>query len=54
MQLPLPPTWLEEEWILSWVVNLPKIRMEARRLIVAQAVAGGEPAQEMTARVVED
>jgi predicted MFS family arabinose efflux permease len=35
-------------------VNLPKIRMEARRLIVAQAVAGGEPAQEMTARVVED
>jgi hypothetical protein len=35
-------------------VNLPKIRVEARRLIVAQAVAGGEPSEEMTARVVED
>jgi MFS family permease len=33
--------------------QLPKIRVEARRLIVAQAVAGGEPAEEMTARVVE-
>jgi len=34
--------------------HLPKIRMEARRLIVAQEVAGGEPSVEMTARVVED
>ncbi len=34
--------------------RLPKIRVEARRLIVAQAMAGGEPAAEMTARVVED
>ena len=34
--------------------HLPKVRVEARRLIVAQAVAGGEPPQEMTARVVED
>jgi len=33
---------------------LPQIRVEARRLIVAQAVAGGEPAVEITARVVED
>jgi MFS family permease len=33
--------------------QLPKIRVEARRLIVAQAVAGGEPA-EMTAQAVED
>jgi MFS family permease len=34
-------------------VQLPKIRVEARRLIVAQAVAGGEP-PEMAAQVVED
>jgi MFS family permease len=34
--------------------RLPKIRMEARRLIVAQEVAGGEPSVGMTARVVED
>jgi len=34
--------------------HLPKVRVEARRLIVAQAVAGGETPQEMTARVVED
>jgi MFS family permease len=33
---------------------LPKIRTEARRLIVAQAIAGGEPSVEMTTRVVED
>jgi MFS family permease len=33
--------------------QLPKIRMEARRLIVAQAIAGGEPS-EMTAQAVED
>src|SRR5713226_6667083 len=35
-------------------LHLPKIRVEARRLIVAQEVAGGEPSQEMTARLVED
>jgi MFS family permease len=35
-------------------VRLPKIRGEARRLIIAQEMVGGEPAQEMTARVVED
>ncbi len=35
-------------------VQLPKIRVEARELIVAQAMAGGEPAAEMGARVVED
>jgi MFS family permease len=34
--------------------QLPKIRIEARRLIIAQAIAGGEPAQQMTARVVEE
>jgi MFS family permease len=34
--------------------HLPKIQVEARRLIVAQEVAGGEPSVEMTARVVED
>jgi len=33
--------------------HLPKIRVEARRLIVAQAAAGGEPS-EMTAQAVED
>ena len=30
--------------------NLPKTRIEARQLIVAQGMAGGEPAEEMTAR----
>lgn len=34
-------------------LQLPKIRVEARRLIVAQAVAGGEPA-EMTTQAVEE
>jgi nitrate/nitrite transporter NarK len=35
-------------------LHLPKIRVEARQLIVAQEVTGGEPSVEMTARVVED
>jgi hypothetical protein len=35
-------------------VQLPKIRVEARQLIIAQAVAGGEPSEEMTTRIVED
>jgi MFS family permease len=34
-------------------LQLPKIRVEARRLIVAQAIAGGEPS-EMTTQAVED
>jgi MFS family permease len=34
-------------------LQLPKIRVEAHRLIVAQAAAGGEPA-EMTTQAVED
>jgi MFS family permease len=34
-------------------LQLPKIRVEARRLIVAQEVAGGEPS-EMSAQAVED
>jgi MFS family permease len=34
--------------------HLPRIRVEARRLIVAQEIAGGEPSVEMTAGVVED
>jgi MFS family permease len=34
--------------------HLPRIRVEARRLIVAQEIAGGEPSVEMTARVLED
>jgi predicted MFS family arabinose efflux permease len=33
--------------------QLPKIRVEARRLIMAQAAAGGEPS-EMVAQAVED
>jgi MFS family permease len=32
-------------------LTLPKVRVEARRLIVAQSMAGGEPAEEMTARI---
>ena len=35
-------------------VQLPRIRVEARQLIVAQATAGGEPAGEMTAEVLEN
>jgi len=35
-------------------MRLPKIRGEARRLIIAQQMVGGEPAQEMTAPAVED
>jgi MFS family permease len=34
--------------------HLPKIRPEARRLILAQQMTGGEPAEEITARVRED
>jgi hypothetical protein len=34
-------------------LQLPKIRVEARQLIVAQGMAGAPP-EEMTARVVED
>ena len=34
-------------------VQLPKIRVEARQLIIAQGMAGGEPAEEMSAGVVE-
>ena len=36
-----------------FALHLPKIRVEARRLIIAQAVAGGEPA-EMTTQPVEE
>ncbi|HET9407109.1 MAG TPA: MFS transporter [Candidatus Sulfotelmatobacter sp.] len=35
-------------------LQLPKIRGEARQLIMAQMMSGGAPAEEMTARVVED
>jgi hypothetical protein len=34
-------------------MQLPKVRVEAHRLIVAQMAAGGEPAVEMTARMGE-
>jgi MFS family permease len=33
---------------------LPAMRIEARRLIVAQGMAGGEPAQELNAQAVEE
>jgi nitrate/nitrite transporter NarK len=35
-------------------LRLPKIRGEARRLIIAQGMVGGEPVQEMTTRTVDD
>jgi len=35
-------------------LRLPDLRVEARRLILAQGMVGGDPAEEMTARVVED
>jgi MFS family permease len=37
-----------------FALRLPKIRGEARRLIIAQGMVGGEPVQVMSARVVED
>jgi MFS family permease len=39
---------------LIFGLRLPKIRGEARQLIIAQQMVGGEPVQEMTARIVED
>jgi MFS family permease len=39
---------------ITFALHLPKVRTEARRLIIAQAVAGGDPPQEMTAGVYED
>ena len=35
-------------------VQLPKIRVEARQLIVAQAMTGGEPSEEMSTPVAEE
>ncbi|HEX6806188.1 MAG TPA: MFS transporter [Terriglobales bacterium] len=35
-------------------LRLPKMRGEARRLIIAQQMVGGEPVQQMSARAVED
>jgi hypothetical protein len=35
-------------------LRLPSLRVEARRLIIAQGMVGGDPAEEMTARVVEE
>jgi MFS family permease len=37
-----------------FAVQLPKIRVEARQLILAQAMAGGGPAEEMSAPVAEE
>ena len=34
--------------------QLPELRIEARRLIVAQGMAGGEPVSELNAQAVED
>jgi len=39
---------------LLFGIHLPKVRVEARRLIVAQEAAGGEPAVEITASIVEE
>jgi len=35
-------------------MRLPNLRVEARQLILEQAMAGGEPAQEMTTRIVPE
>ena len=37
---------------LLFARNLPKIRLEARQLIVAQGLSDGEPAEQLTARIV--
>jgi MFS family permease len=39
---------------LIFGLHLPKIRVEARRLIIAQTAVGGEPSQEATAPIVEE
>jgi MFS family permease len=39
---------------LLFSLRLPVIRVGARELVLAQAMAGGEPPEEMTTRVVED
>jgi len=39
---------------LLFSLRLPVIRLGARELILAQAMAGGEPPEEMTTRVVQD
>ena len=39
---------------LSFRSHLPTLRVEARRLIIAQGLAGGEPVQEMNTQPVED
>ncbi|HXM61082.1 MAG TPA: MFS transporter [Terriglobales bacterium] len=35
-------------------LQLPKIRVEARQLIIAQGMVAGDPPEEMTSRIVED
>ena len=35
-------------------LRLPMIRVEARQLVLAQTMAGGDPPEEMTSRVVQD
>ncbi|MBV8475279.1 MAG: MFS transporter, partial [Acidobacteria bacterium] len=37
---------------LLFALRLPAIRVEARQLILAQAMAGGEPPEEMTTRMM--
>jgi MFS family permease len=39
---------------LIFARNLPKLAVEARQLIIAQGMAGGEPAQQATARGVAE
>jgi MFS family permease len=39
---------------ILFYLRLPQLRVEARRLIVAQTEVGGDPAEEMSAPVVED
>jgi len=35
-------------------LHLPKIRVEARKLILAQQMAGGEPAEEISSRMARE
>jgi hypothetical protein len=38
----------------AWFAKaLPRVRVEARRLIIAQSMAGGDPAEEMTVSAVD-
>ena len=44
-----------DEWSKTYqLTGKPELRIETRRLIIAQGMAGGEPAPELNAQPVEE